>query len=371
MFLRHVFMEEQDEAGNTAVAPEVDLAQRMEAAVDAANEADETEPEAELDEPADEPDESPGRKRNERGQFVSSGADDEETPESEPETPAEPSSISEMMESAGENFLTDELREMGRSYGFSDDVMLSQGSEESLRGAMELIDRYVANQTGIGQKPPPGAVPPEQAPIDQPVDPAAPEQPAGFVPETEEPTPESQDQFLTYIENLKTNGYDDEITQPMEALYHQNQQMMQHIQQLQSHAHQVQEGAIGSYQKQVLGFIDGLDRSDLFGTEHEFSPQQQENAHKMDEAVQFLTRSQGQPLNPSTVQRAFNLAFGETLMREKVAARTSAIQNQSRKRMGSGAPSTPRDDIPWDGEAGDDPVIKQFFNNAMQENGFR
>lgn len=369
---RPLLMIEQDESGGTATAAD-DRTDEFIAAIDAANEADGdaveyTTTSTELDESTtvttDEPQDatevesnstkSALRQRDAKGRFAKTETGGEEAGGQVgdkggvvPESAGDPS-----------NFLTDELRELGSSYGFTDEVMLSQGSEESLRNAMQLIDQYEARRSGINRQP--QEEPPAETLVAE--TPPAPE---------ETPTEESQENFLSYIETLKDNGYDEEVTKPLEALYQQNQQLMQQMQGFQQHAERVQQGAVQNYQNQVLGLIDGLGRTDLFGTDRDYTPEQQNNAVKVDQTVQWLTQTQGLPLDSTTVNRAFNMVFGEQLMHEKNVQRSKAVQQQSRQRMGTGAPTTPRDDIPWDGDPADDPVIKAFYNNAMQENGFR
>lgn len=370
MFLRPVYRDEKSDDGDGGGGD--DRTAEFIAAIDSVNEA-EAASEA-PDEPAEpaapEPAATPAKPRNQRGQFTKAESKSEEVAESEnkSEEVAEPS-ISETLESAGQNYLTDDLRDQGAAYGLSDDQMLTMGSEEALLNAMSLIDRYVANQAAANAPPEPPE-PPAQPPAGQTPDPNAPPPPdPDFVPETDNPSMSSQGDFYKYIETLKANGYDEEITAPMEALFMQNQQMMQHMEQLQSHAAQVQQGATNNYQKQVLSLIDSLDREDLFGNDRNFTPEQAQNAEKVDHAIQWLTQTQRQPLNAATVQRAMRLAFGEQLANERIRAKVGAVKNQSNRRMGSGASSTPRADLPWDGEPSEDPAFKEFWNKAMQENG--
>jgi len=383
MFIRRPILQEeqQDEGGTAAVAstpdPE-DRTQEFIEAIDAYNASEEGETSStEVDDSTtvttDEPEDAvetetastdaPARKRDANGRFVKAEQPAEESAAEESNDSTSTAEEFQQTLTSTENFLTEELREMGASYGLTDEVMLSQGSEESLRNAMELIDRYEANRSGIRRQPEPE----EQVAPQQEAAPPAPEPPA----QPDAPTEESQANFETYIQNLKDNGYDEEVTKPLEALYQQNQQLMQQMEGLQNHAHQVQQGAVQNYQNQVLGLIDNLGREDLFGNDSNFTPDQQRNAQEMDKAVQFLTQTQGLPLNKATVSRAFNLTFGDQLMHERQVQRANAVKKQSKTRMGSGAPTEPREDIQWDGDPGEDPVIKAFFNNAMQENGYR
>jgi len=375
---RPLLFQEQDESGGTATAADDRTAEFI-AAIDASNEAagdaveddststtetdesttvttDETEDTGEVETTSTE---TPSRQRDSKGRFVKAEDSTEET-EATDSTAEE---FQESLTSTEGNFLTDELRELGSSYGFTDEVMLSQGSEESLRNAMQLIDQYEARRAGINRQHPPEEPPTQETP------PAPPQQEQA--PPAETPTEETQENFLSYIQTLKDNGYDEEVTKPLEALYQQNQQLMQQMQGFQQHAERVQQGAVQNYQNQVLGMIDGLGRNDLFGTDREYTPQQQQNAVAMDQTIQWLTQTQGLPLDKTTVKRAFNMNFGDQLMHENRVKKSEAVQQQSQKRMGTGAPTTPRDDIPWDGELADDPVIKAFYNNAMQENGYR
>ena len=98
---------------------------------------------------------------------------------------------------------------------------------------------------------------------------------------------------------------------------------------------------------------------------------QNQNARQVYEEVQELRQRYGVPLNQATVKRAFNRVFADRLLHESRSHKSKAVQKQSRQRMGTGSPTQGRMDVAWDGEAGDDPVIREFFNKSMQENGYR
>lgn len=261
-----------------------------------------------------------------------------------------------------ENFLTDELRNLGGTYGFSDEMMLNQGSEAALRNAMLLVDQYEKRQLDLhrGQQRP------------QP-DPSG-EENTEEVPPVQQPN-ETKADFAARMAILQEEGYDEPITNMFNEQHQENQFLKQKIEQMeaqmsqfQQHADHVQQGARTNYQNQVLNLVDSLNREDLFGNKHTATDEQHENIRQVEMEVQDLMQRQGQRLDSATITRAFNRVFADKLIHESRSNKSKALQNQSRRRMGSGNPSQPRHDIEWDGPLDEHPGLLAMGNRFLQEN---
>lgn len=360
MFLRPIFMDEQGEGGEgSGGIPDRttefnEILDKMEAA-EAAEAAEET-PDAE---PAAEETPEP----------VAEETPTPEVDESEaPEVSETPPEVSETPEESPD-WLTDDLLSRGAMYHMTPEQMADQGSVESVEKAMLFIDNYHARQRELAmqaQAPPPEQIPPEQVPPD------------GQIPPEQVP-PEQQpfvfEDFTDRIGALAESGYDDDLTGLIQGihaqgqyLHNQNQMLMGQVQHLTQHATKVHEGAVANHNDRVMAMVDDLGRTDLFGTEAEFTDEHTRNAEMVHQEVQNLMQNQGKKLNPETVRVAFQRVFAPKLINEAGKAKATAVKNQSRKRMGRGATSTPREDIPWDGDPSEDPVLLKLGRDFLAAN---
>lgn len=358
MFLRHIRMDEQDEGGEGGggipdrTAEFTEILDKMEAA-DAAEVAPEPAPVAEAQETPAEP------------------APVAESPEAQ-EDPVEPAPVAKATPEPPD-WLTDDVRSRAAQYHMTDEILSSHGSLEEVEAGMLLIDNYQARQLDLRRQEY-DAQTQEYNAQNQPAEPPAPgeEPPAG---DPAQPEPFQFQDFGPAIGELVTGGYDAELTTVMEGMHKQSQylhdrvlQQDQDIAQFREHASRVQQGAISNHNDRVMTMVDALDRKDLFGTEQTHTPEQVQNAERVNQEIEELIRYRGQTLSPDTVQQAYQRVFASQLIQEAGSKRVTALKKQSSRRMGQGQTATPRDDLAWDGDAGDDPVLLAMGNRFIQEN---
>jgi hypothetical protein len=345
MFLKYRLMDEQEEAGEGGGGVERDIAAEVTAILDA-QDAEESGDKAATVTEAD-PDD---------GDVTVAGAveaDELHTTSTE-----------------DENFLTDDLRSLGATYGFNEESMLSQGSEAALRNAMLLVDQYEKRQLDRArgsQRPPEPQAQDWQIPQNE----APPEVQAEMVQKPHE----SNADFVERMKVLQDDGYDTPLTGMFDFQQKQIDRLMAQIDQQQSalsmldqHAQRVQQGAVHNYQTRVLDLVDSLGRDDLFGTVKTATEEHHENVRRVENEIRDLMEREGLELDPTTVQRAYHRVFAEQLIRESRNGKVKAVQDQSRRRMGSGSTAKARKDLAWDGPADEDPVLLAMGNRFMQEN---
>lgn len=289
------------------------------------------------------------------------------TPEVSEVTDATPDAKEVVTTSTEDSFITDELRQRAKNYHLTEEMLQSAGSKEAVESSMLLIDNYQKRQLDLQHQ---AAFPPPTEPP-----------PANEVPPTEPPPPVEGEQellpgqpespyvdFSERIEALKTEGYDDELTNMFTVLNEQNQMLQYQMAGFNQHAQMVQEGARTNHERQVLGLIDSLDRNDLFGSDLEFTDEQSNNSKQVAGEIQQMVQQMGYELNPNTAHQAFQRVFAQQLIKEAGENKTRKVQKQSRKRMGRGSTAVARNDIEWDGPLNEDPVLIAAGKRMLAEN---
>lgn len=351
MFLRDIIRDEQAEAGGEGgggVSDPPDMKEEFTAILD----------KMESEETGEEVDESPSEE-------PVAAVEDDSTPEE--------NSDDASSDSDDDSWLTDDLRERAKNYHFTEEMMLAQGAPEDVEANMLLIDNYQQRQMEL-QQAAYMAANPQQPPMIDPLPENGAASPPGMAPP---PGFEFKD-FTQQIEELVTEGYDAPLTdlqrgmaEQQKMLHQHNQMLEQRMMQMEHHAMQVQQGAVQNHQNRVLTMVDNLGRDDLFGTADDFTPEQAANTEKVNSQLEYMMRHEGYPLNPATVKTAYQRVFSEQLVKEATKNKFNKVQNQSRKRMGRGATTTPREDMEWDGDITDDPVLLAAGRKMMREaNGY-
>jgi hypothetical protein len=280
----------------------------------------------------------------------------------------------------------EQIVEVAKAYGFSAEDAAEFETMEDFNRALSLVNKVALRVGSRMTAPPPRAdaqVPAQQqAPQTQQQPPA---QAPAPVPEVPEKSP--LDIINEGLQKITSSGdYDDNIVailkatgDAVKATAERNKALESGLQAVTGHLrqnHEMQRQAqiardIEDFEKSV----EKLGHADLFGSGENRTPEEIENLAKLYHSMNVVRTGLNAvgvrtKIDPQIVKQAFGAAFTGVIQKKAAVQKTSAIQNQSRQRMGTGQrASLPAKQVPYTGpEDGASlvkhPAIREIFERT-------
>lgn len=279
----------------------------------------------------------------------------------------------------------EQIAEVAKAYGFSAEDAAEFETMEDFNRALSLVNKVALRIGSRMTAPPPRAdaqVPAQQQAPQTQQPPAQATTPAPEVPEKS-----PLDVINESLQKITSSGdYDDNIVAILKATGEAVKATVERNKALESGLHAVtghlRQSHEAQRQAQIAKDIEDFEKSvetlghaDLFGSGENRTPEEIENLAKLFHSMNVVRTGLNAvgvrtKIDPQIVKQAFGAAFTGVIQKQAAVKKTSAIQNQSRQRMGTGQrASLPAKQVPYTGpEDGASlvkhPAIREIFERT-------